>query len=235
MIEDVSFVCRNVSFVWNSLEISPRHQPMVPAGASKFKVVQHRLQDRQHICLQFSSVHHFALHLLNQKSLLTNLPEIIAFRFYQSKFNELRLEGLLPRDAARLLLRRAQRPLRWGEVQRPGLQLHRGNSAVSTVYYIIGVNLIYLNIRIIWKIIILSTSYSHGDLQLCESSEGNHMQSIRSFKRQNMNKISGVLRRVRSIEDPSSLVILNKVSNAGPECSRFFQFTFTLQVPLLYL
>lgn len=46
------------------------HQPMVPAGASKFKVVQHRLQ------------------------------------------------GLLPRDAARLLLRRAQRPLRWGEVQR---------------------------------------------------------------------------------------------------------------------
>lgn len=46
------------------------HQPMVPAGASKFKVVQHRLQ------------------------------------------------GLVPRDAARLLLRRAQRPLRWGEIQR---------------------------------------------------------------------------------------------------------------------
>ena len=28
------------------------------------------------------------------------------------------LQGLVPRDAARLLLRRAQRPLRWGEIQR---------------------------------------------------------------------------------------------------------------------
>ncbi|CAJ1396875.1 unnamed protein product [Effrenium voratum] len=44
------------------------HQPMVPAGASNFKVVQHRVQ------------------------------------------------GLGPRDSARLLLRRAPRPLRWGEV-----------------------------------------------------------------------------------------------------------------------
>lgn len=37
-------------------------------------------------------------------------------------------------------------------------------------------------------------------------------------------KISGVLRRgVRSIEDPSSLVILNKVPFNAPECSRFYR------------